>query len=129
MTALTLLAPPTLRPDGETTSLATAPPAYGYMRVPADAPDRKVRGLEQSVIRYAGTLGLHFVSFFFEFHCGARDGFDELVAELVRTEARHVVVPSLRHLALNALLQDVMCESLALDANAQVHAMRSRKPE
>ncbi|WP_410675474.1 hypothetical protein [Amycolatopsis sp. cmx-4-68] len=99
------------------------------MRVPTGLPDRKVRGLEQAVIRYAHSLGLHFVSFFFEFHCGARDGFEELVTELRRAGARHVVVPSLRHLALNTLLQDAMCERLALDAGAQVHAMRSRTAE
>ena len=107
-------------------SCLTTPLAYGYMRVPAGLPDRKVRGLEQAVIRYAHSLGLHFVRFFFEFHCGARDGFEELIAELVQADARHVVVPSLRHLALNTLLQDAMCERLALDTRAQVHAMRSR---
>ncbi|WP_245805020.1 hypothetical protein [Amycolatopsis australiensis] len=100
--------------------------AYGYMRVPAHVPDHKVRGLERAVVRYARSLGLDFVSFFFEFHCGAREGFDELVTELVRTGARHVVVPSLRHLALNVRLQDLMQERLEQDAGAQVHAMRHR---
>lgn len=96
------------------------------MRVPPDVPDRKVRGLEQAVIRFAEGLGLYFVSFFFEFHSGSREGFDELVTELVRADARHVVVPSMRHLALNALLQDAMCRRLLQDARAEVHAMRSR---
>ncbi len=113
----------------DATSSPITPLVYGYMRVPAGLPDRKVRGLEQAVIRYARGLGLHFVSFFFEFHSGARDGFDELVAELVRADAQHVVVPSMRHLALNTLLQDAMRERLALDAGAQVHAMRSRTVE
>jgi hypothetical protein len=125
MTSSTLLAPPPHVPD-EPTSLITAPLAYGYMRVPAHVPDHKVRGLEQAVIQYARTLGLYFVSFFFEFHCGSREGFDELASELVRADAHHVVVPSLRHLALSTLLQDAMCERLALDARAEVHAMRSR---
>lgn len=111
------------------TKCLTTPLAYGYMRVPAGLPDRKVRGLKQAVIQYAHSLDLRFVSFFFEFHCGARDGFDELVTELVRTQTRHVVVPSLRHLALNTLLQDAMRERLVLDAGAQVHAMRSRTTE
>ncbi|MEA5366453.1 hypothetical protein VA596_43465 [Amycolatopsis sp., V23-08] len=100
--------------------------AYGYMRVPADVPDRKVRDLEQEVIQFAEGLGLYFVSFFFEFHCGSREGFEDLVTELVRAEARHVVVPSLRHLAHNRLLQKAMCERLQLAACADVHAMRLR---
>jgi hypothetical protein len=114
------------RSDDEGASLVTAPLAYGYMRVPAEAPDWKVRRLEQSVIRYAGRGGLTFAQFFFEFHCGSREGFDDLVTELVRSEARHVVVPSLRHLAHNAHLQIAMCDQLELAAGAQVHAMRVR---
>lgn len=116
-------------PHAYATTRLTVPLAYGYMRVPAGLPDHNVRGLEQAVIRYAHGLGLHFVNFFFEFHCGARDAFDDLVTELVRVDAQHVVVPSLRHLALNTLLQDAMRERLTLDTGAQVHAMRSRTTE
>ncbi|MEV4049593.1 hypothetical protein AB0J55_00235 [Amycolatopsis sp. NPDC049688] len=120
----------TLLPQrANSTGSPVAPLAYGYMRVPDGLPDRKVYSLEQAVIRYAHDLGLHFVRFFFEFHCGARDGFEDLITELRRTDARHVVVPSLRHLALNTLLQDAMRERLALDTGAQVHAMRSRTAE
>ena len=100
--------------------------AYGYMRVPAHVPDHKVRGLEQAVVRFAENSGLHFVSFFHEFTCGAREALNELVTELVRVGAHHVVVPSLRHLALNTLLQDAMCERLFLDTGASVLAMRRR---
>ncbi|MFJ1767980.1 hypothetical protein ACIOD2_47225 [Amycolatopsis sp. NPDC088138] len=110
-------------------ALPTILQAYGYMRVPAGLPDRKVRGLEQAVVRHAHGLGLHFVRFFFEFQCGSHEGFDELLTELVCTNARHVVVPSLRHFALNTLLQNAMCERLALDAKAHVHAMRNRRAE
>jgi DNA invertase Pin-like site-specific DNA recombinase len=102
------------------------PRAYGYMRVPADVPDDKVQRLERDVIAYAETHGLYFARFFFEFHCGSREAFDELVTELVRTGARYVVVPSLRHLAHNAFLQDQMLEHLSFTARAQVLAMRLR---
>ncbi|MEU8412646.1 hypothetical protein AB0C24_07670 [Amycolatopsis japonica] len=105
-------------------SPATTPHAYGYMRVPCDVPDNKVRKLENQVVAFAENNGLRFVGFFFEFHCGSREAFDELVAELVRTNAHHVVVPSLRHLAQNALLQDQMLEHLSFKARAQVLAMR-----
>lgn len=100
------------------------PRAYGYMRVPCDVPDDKVQQLEHDVVAYAEGNGLHFVQFFFEFHCGSREAFDELVAELVRTGARYVVVPSLRHLAHNRLLQDMMLERLSFAARARVLAMR-----
>ena len=122
LTAEPLAAPP-LRGD-EPQAPATAPLAYGYMRVPNDVPDHKVRQLEQAVIRFAGERGLYFVSFFFEFNCGSREAFNELVTELVRADAHYVIVPSLRHLALNTLLQDVMQDRLALDARAVVLAMR-----
>ena len=102
----------------------TAPLAYGYMRVPAHVPDHKVRHLEQRVIRFAHGHGLTFAGFFFEFHCGSREAFDELVAELVRTGARHVVVPSLRHLALHGQLQAAMCTYLDEVAGVEVLALR-----
>ncbi|MGV9368023.1 hypothetical protein [Amycolatopsis sp. NPDC003731] len=103
---------------------AAAQLAYGYVRVPAHVPDHKVRHLEQTVIRFAHGHGLTFAGFFFEFHCGSREAFDELVAELVRTGARHVVVPSFRHLALHAQLQAAMCTYLDEVAGAQVLALR-----
>lgn len=100
--------------------------AYGYMRVPCDVPDDRVQALEQAVRRYAIRQGLHFATFFFEFHCGSREAFDDLIAELVRTGARHVVVPSLRHLAHSRLLQLALCEQLQWEAQADVLAMAYR---
>jgi hypothetical protein len=128
MTCATLLAPPTLAGD-EPTRLITAPLAYGYMRVPADVPDHRVRRVEQAVARFAASKGLYFVSFFFELQCGSREGFDELLTELVQADAHHVVVPSLKHLALNELLQTAMREQLAAGANAKVHAVGRRTGE
>lgn len=103
-----------------------APCAYGYMRVPGDVPDDKVRKLENQLVAYAENHGLRFVRFFFEFHCGSREAFEELVAELVRADVHHVVVPSLRHLAQNGLLQDQMLDYLRFRARAEVLAMRLR---
>ena len=104
----------------------STPRAFGYMRVPRDVPDKKVRKLEKRLVAYTKTHGLHFVRFFFEFHCGSHEAFEELVAELVHTGAHHVVVPSLRHLAQNGLLQDQMLDYLRLRARAEVLAMRLR---
>lgn len=121
MAAVTLL-----NPDDEAASRLVTPLAYGYMRVPTEVPDWKVRRLEAAVVRFAERSGLYFVSFFFEFHCGSHEGFEDLITALVQAEARHVVVPSLRHLAHNTLLQIAMCERLQLAAQAEVHAMRFR---
>ena len=104
----------------------TLPRAYGYMRVPCDVPDEQVWQLEQETMAYAGKKGLDFVRFFFEFNCGSREAFGELVAELVSEDAHYVVVPSLRHLAHNAFLQDQMLEQLSFAARAKVLAMRLR---
>lgn len=107
-------------------TVRTVPHAYGYMRVPRDVEDEKVKLLEEQTVEYAERSGLHFVRFFFEFHCGSREAFEELIAELIRADAHHVVVPSLRHLAQNGLLQDQMLERLEFSARAQVLAMRLR---
>ncbi|EOD63942.1 hypothetical protein [Amycolatopsis vancoresmycina] len=123
MTASSLLSVPTLSADDKPTALLPAPPAYGYLRVPVDVPDRRARELELAVIRFAESRSLNFVSFFFDSDFGVRGGFTELVAELVRANARHVVVPSLRHLARHARLQDAMQDRLVLDAGAEVHAV------
>lgn len=105
-------------------SQVSTPRAYGYMRVPIDVPDHKVRTLEQAVIAYTEARGFCFVSFFFEFHCGSREAFYELVTELVRTDSHHVIVPSLNHLASNGFLQDMMLDHLSFTARAEVLAMR-----
>ncbi|MEV6826661.1 hypothetical protein [Amycolatopsis sp. NPDC051102] len=101
-----------------------APSAYGYLRVPADVPDHEMLCLEQALIAFAESEGWSFAGFFFEFRSGSRAGFNELIAELVRAGAHHVVVPSLRHLAAYTLLQNAMQDRLAIDAGAEVVAMR-----
>ncbi|MFK0250869.1 recombinase family protein [Amycolatopsis azurea] len=116
----------TMFPADEPQTLITRPLAYGYMRVPREVSDDKVRRLEQAVIRFAEGRGLYFVSFFFEFHCGSREAFDELVTELVRAQSHHVMVPTMRHLARNGLLQDVMRDRLFDEAGADVLALRPR---
>lgn len=129
MTSFPLLAVPAFLADDEQPALITTPLVYGYLRVPAEMPDDQARGLEQAVIRFAEGLGLRFVSFFFDFDFGVRVGFTELIAELVRADAPHVVVPGLWHLSHHVRLQGAMQDRLALDAGAEVHAMRSRAAE
>ncbi|WP_146073774.1 hypothetical protein [Amycolatopsis sp. CA-126428] len=106
--------------------LVKLPRAYGYMRVPCDIPDEKVFRLEQEVRAFAESRGRYLVSFFFEFHCGSHEAFEELVEELVRQDVHCVVVPSLRHLAHHARLQDLMLEQMNRVASAEIMAMRER---
>lgn len=47
-------------------------------------------------------------------------GFNELIQELQRAEAHHVVTPSLGHLAHHPLLRNTMLTRLARDADARV---------
>lgn len=102
------------------------PRAYGYMRVPCDVADDKVRRLENRVATYSKSHGLYLACFFSEFNCGSREAFEELISELVHTGVRHVVVPSLRHFSQNAFLQDIMLDRLNFSAQAQVLAVHLR---
>ncbi|MEU0537085.1 recombinase family protein [Amycolatopsis tolypomycina] len=110
--------------DEEPRLTALPPLAYGYMRVPCDVPDDKVRKLEQRLRAFAASHGLYFVTFFFEFSCGSREAFDELVTELQRADAHYVVVPSFGHFARSVLLQNSMLAQLEHDAQAEVLALR-----
>ena len=88
------------------------PLAYGYMRVPCDAVDDMVRHVEQDLRALAAAKGFCFVTFFYEFACGSQEAFNELVVELQRAGAHHVLVPSMRHLARSTLLQNMMLARL-----------------
>ena len=100
--------------------MAARPLAYGYMRVPCDVPDPKVRRLEQALRTRATVCGLELVTFFFEFQCGSHEAFNELVTELGRADAHYVVIPNLRHFAHNPLLQNMMLGQLEFEAQAEV---------
>ncbi|RSM62972.1 hypothetical protein DMH03_13070 [Amycolatopsis sp. WAC 01376] len=102
----------------------TRPLAYGYMRVPCDVPDDKVRRLEEALRTFAALKGFYLVTFFFEFSCGSHEAFQELIIELKRADAHHVVIPSLRHLARSILLQNTMLGELEFEAAAEVLVLR-----
>ncbi|KFU80767.1 hypothetical protein SAMN04489729_5509 [Amycolatopsis lurida] len=102
----------------------TMPLAYGYMRVPADAPDSKVLGTERAMRIYAAKLGYYLIEIFYEFHCGSQETFNELVHELQRADAHAVVVPSYRHFARSVLLQNNFVAKLEFDAQAKVFELR-----
>ncbi|MFD8492277.1 recombinase family protein [Amycolatopsis sp. NPDC059657] len=98
----------------------TRPLAYGYMRVPCDIPDDKVRRMEHELRRCAERQGWYLVTIFSELDCGRHEAFDELTLELQRADAHYVIVPTFRHLARNAVLQNVLLARLEFEAGAEV---------
>ncbi|MGW5336380.1 recombinase family protein [Streptomyces bauhiniae] len=96
------------------------PLIYGYLRAPDETSDDELDRLVSELQRYAEAEGFCYATTFFEIQEGSRSAFEELVAELRRAEARHVVVPSLDHLSSHQLLCDHMVERLEHAANACV---------
>jgi hypothetical protein len=107
-----------------TASEATAMPlAYAYMRVPRTVADSKVARMELRLRAYAADLGLRLGGIFCEYVCGAHTAFDDMLAELQRTDAHHVLIPTFGHLATNLLLQNGFLFRLETDASAEVFAL------
>jgi DNA invertase Pin-like site-specific DNA recombinase len=93
---------------------------YGYMRAPDDVSDVNLDRAVNEMQRFAETEGYCYATTFFEHQHGSRAAFEELILELKRAEARHVVVPSLEHLSNHRLLCASMVEPLETHANAFV---------
>jgi DNA invertase Pin-like site-specific DNA recombinase len=93
---------------------------YGYMRAPDDMPDDELDHAVHEMQRFAETEGFCYATTFFEYQPGSHLAFAELIQELKRAEARHVVVPSLAHLSSHRILLCSMVERLELDASAHV---------
>lgn len=96
------------------------PLMYGYMRAPDDVSDDELDRTVEEMQRFAETEGYCYATTFFEHQHGSRAAFDELIQELKRAEARHVVVPSLEHLSSHRLLCSSMVERMETSANALV---------
>ncbi|MGC7096746.1 hypothetical protein ACPZ19_18895 [Amycolatopsis lurida] len=97
--------------------------AFGYLQVAADSPDEAVQQIEQSLREFATRRRLCLTTFFFEYSTGSHQAFDTMVTELQQQRARHVVVPSMEHLANNTLLQNMMLNRLEHAADAEVLAV------
>ncbi|MGH3566796.1 MAG: recombinase family protein [Pseudonocardia sp.] len=93
---------------------------YGYLRVTDDLDDHAVRGMERGLQQRAETAGLCYATTFHDDQPGYHGGFDELVRELQRAQAQHVVVRCLGHLSEHPLLRTLMVLRLARDAHARV---------
>ncbi len=97
------------------------PLMYGYMRVDGGEPDDDLRHTERQLraLALADVEGYCFAGIFHEYNASQR-AFAELIEELKRAEAHHVVVPSLRHFADSHLLQNTMLTHLEREAHALV---------
>lgn len=91
---------------------------YGYVR--DDLAEGHSAELEDAMCTLASEVGLCFAVTFHESIQGDGTAFAELTAELKRSEAHHVVVPSLDHLAGQTIPREVLIAKLAFDAEAKV---------
>ncbi|MGH3613679.1 MAG: recombinase family protein [Pseudonocardia sp.] len=96
------------------------PLIYGYVRVTDDLDDPEIHRMERVLQALAETEGFCFVTTFHDYQPGYHGGFDELIRELQRADAHHVVMPSLEHLAQHPILRDLILIRLARDADAYV---------
>lgn len=103
------------------------PLAYGYMRIFCDVTEEQVCVMEQRIVRLAEKLGYQFGTTFQEFQSGSQEAFYELNDELRRSDAHHVIVPSLRHFSRNSILQDLMVDRLENDSKAEVHTLKDHE--
>ena len=97
------------------------PLIYGYVRVTEDMQDTEVRSMEQELTTYADAEGYCLGTIFYEYDNGSQAAFAELLHELQRAEAHHVVVHSLEQLAESQVLQTLMVDQVELEAGAAIH--------
>ncbi|MGC5346343.1 recombinase family protein [Streptomyces sp. DT24] len=99
------------------------PLAFGYLRVLSEAEDRRAYALEQDMKRFAEARGLQLTAIYHEFVTGSLDAFEELTEAVRRTGTRVVLVPSLRHLAENRVVREILLERLETSFGTEVHAV------
>ena len=97
------------------------PLIYGYMRVTEDMDDHEVCLMEQSLTTFADVEGYCLATIFYEYETGSQAAFTELLHELRRAEAHHVVVPSLEQLADSQIVQALMVDQVELETDAALH--------
>lgn len=102
---------------------------YGYMRIDPEVPGNDIRQMERVLEYYAEAAGYCFATVFHEDNVSSSShlsAFDELIVELQRSEARHVIAPSTDHFSLYPLMRTRMLLRLAKEAHAQVYTLSGR---
>ncbi|QMU68905.1 recombinase family protein [Streptacidiphilus sp. P02-A3a] len=100
--------------------MTVKPLIYGYMRVTDDMADKEVRLIEKQLITFADAEGYCLAIIFHE-QGGAMAALDELLCELQRSEAKHVVVASLEQLSDHPLLQSSFLREITVVGGAVLH--------
>lgn len=95
--------------------------AYGYLHI-GDRDDEEIQQLKCGIQKLAETAGFCLIEIFTEYQPEYYGTFYHLTAELKRTQARHVIVPSLDHLSSHPLLRDQLLMRLE-EAGAQTWAV------
>lgn len=96
------------------------PLACGYIRISGGVENHQVNQLRENEFRnYASTHGYDLGTVFTEKHAGSQEAFDELITELKRADAHHVVVPSLYHFSRSEITRNQMLDRLRREANAE----------
>jgi hypothetical protein len=89
------------------------PLMYGYLRVTDDLADEDICRMELGLQILADDEGFCFATTFYKYESGYHgSAFSELLAELKRAEAHHVVRPSVDHLSRHPILRDQMLTRL-----------------
>jgi DNA invertase Pin-like site-specific DNA recombinase len=98
-----------------------APPlAYGYMLALDDMLREEIDHDEAQVMAYAKHEGYDFARMFFEWNVTRRPAITLLIAELRRTRADYVIVPSLSHFGESSTVQNVTRNRLSRIGRATV---------
>jgi hypothetical protein len=96
------------------------PLMYGYLRTPGQVSTDGVEDAVAKLRRFAEAEGFCYATTFLESQAGSSAAFEELLDELVRAEARHVVVPTMEHLSSFKSPRHRMMMRLKLAAEAHV---------
>ncbi|WP_439946494.1 recombinase family protein [Streptomyces sp. BBFR109] len=105
------------------TQSGVKPLLYGYMRVDQDAREGDLDQLELTFRFVAEQEGFCLATTFYEEDDGRHCAFVELVEELKRSEARHVIVPTMEHIARHRILRDSLLDQLQEETGAQVMSL------
>lgn len=100
------------------------PLTYGYMRVFCDATEEDVRSVMQRIQECAEALGFQLATTFQETVSGSHQVFGELIEEIQRSGAVHVIAPSFNHFSKHGILQRLLLERLEEDTAVEVHTLR-----
>jgi hypothetical protein len=95
------------------------PAGLRYMRITDELTDEEIWQLERGLRKFAEAEGFLLATIHHEYESGHYGTFYELVAEVTRTQVRHVVLPSLAHLSGHPLLQVQLLRRLT---EADTHA-------